>query len=152
MRLEPRAENNCFGCGGANARGMKLAFEQDDAQRKIIGRFTMGLDYEGAGGFLHGGIIAVLFDEAMGKVNRFRGAHAVTAQLSVDYLRPIRCDQEIVVEAWEAEAKGRNLFHEAEIRDEAGQVLARSKGRFVVIGERGPHDATKELEIAGDTK
>jgi uncharacterized protein (TIGR00369 family) len=157
MKLEPRPENNCYGCGGANTRGMKLVFEQDDARKRIVGRFTMGLSYEGAGGFLHGGVIAVLFDEAMGKVNRFRGAHAVTAQLSVDYLKPIRCDQEIVIEAWETDAKGRNLFHESEIRDQAGQLLARSKGRFVMIGERQPHDAQKEdpqkeLEAVRDPK
>ena len=133
MRLEPKPENHCFGCGGANARGMKLAFEQDDAARCIRGRFLLGEEYSGGPGFLHGGIIAVLLDEAMGKVNRFRSARAVTAELKIEYLRPVPIGEEIVVEAHEVETKGRNLFHQGEIRNARGDVLARGRGRFVDI-------------------
>jgi hypothetical protein len=43
-------------------------------------------------------------------------------------------DQEIFVEAFETAQRGRNLFHMCEIRDEAGQVLARGRARFVVLG------------------
>ncbi len=112
---------------------MKLTFEQDDERRRIIGRFRLGSEYEGGSGFLHGGIIATLIDEAMGKVNRFRDAKAVTAELNVEYQRPIPVDAAIVVEAWEAAQEGRNLHHECEIRTEAGKLLARGKGRFVVV-------------------
>jgi uncharacterized protein (TIGR00369 family) len=112
---------------------MKLAFEQDDAGRKIVGKFRLGARYQGGGGFLHGGIIALLLDEAMGKVCRFRAVRAVTAELKVDYLKPIAADQEIFVEARETEQKGRSLFHAGEIRNAAGDVLARGSGRFVVI-------------------
>ena len=133
MRLEPNPANTCFGCGGANAQGMKLAFEQDDAARCIRGRFCLGDEYSGGPGFLHGGIIAVLLDEAMGKVNRFRSVRAVTAELKIEYLRPVPVGQEIVVEAREVEANGRNLFHQGEIRNAQGVLLARGSGRFVDI-------------------
>jgi uncharacterized protein (TIGR00369 family) len=136
MLLEPNPANICFGCGGANAGGMKLAFEQDDAARCIRGRFRLGDEYSGGPGFLHGGIIAVLLDEAMGKVNRFRGVRAVTAELKIEYLRPVLVGDEIVVEAREVEANGRNLFHEGEIRNAKGDVLARGRGRFVDINAR----------------
>ena len=133
MLLEPNATNGCFGCGGANERGMRLTFEQDDKARCIRGTFRLGAEYAGGAGFLHGGIIATLLDEAMGKVNRFRGVRAVTAELNVEYLRPVPVEQEIVVEAREVEAKGRNLFHVGEIRSVKGEVLARGRGRFVEI-------------------
>ncbi len=133
MKLEPNPANTCFGCGGANPRGMKLAFEQDDAARCIRGRFCLGDEYSGGPGFLHGGIIAVLLDEAMGKVNRFRSVRAVTAELKIEYLRPVPVGQEIVVEAREVEANGRNLFHQGEIRNAQGLLLARGSGRFVDI-------------------
>ena len=136
IRLEPNPQNRCFGCGGANDSGMKLTFEQDNGRRKIIGRFVLGAKYQGGGAMAHGGIIAVLLDEAMGKVCRFREVRAVTAELTVQYLKPVSVDGEIVVEGWEeAEQKGRNLFHVGEIRNAAGDVLARGKARFVVIGE-----------------
>jgi uncharacterized protein (TIGR00369 family) len=133
VRLNPNPTNPCFGCGGANARGMRLAFEQDDARRRIVGRFRLGAEYEGGSGYLHGGIIAVLLDEAMGKACRFHGEHAVTADLRVEFLRPIRVDQEIVVEGFVGRREGRQLYHEGEIRDAGGDLLARGYGRFVVV-------------------
>ena len=138
IRLEPNPQNRCFGCGGANDSGMKLTFEQDNGRRKIIGRFVLGAKYQGGGAMAHGGIIAVLLDEAMGKVCRFREARAVTAQLTVDYLKPIDVEQEIVVEAFEEQQSGRNLFMVGEIRNLAGDVLARGKARFVVVRQAHP--------------
>ena len=136
MRLAPNPANKCFGCGGDNAAGMKLTFEQDNVNRRIVGRFVLGERYQGGAGFAHGGIIATLLDEAMGKVCRFREVRAVTAELTVEYLKPVNVRSGIVVEGRETEQKGRNLFMTAEIRNEAGEVLARGKGRFVVIGQK----------------
>ncbi len=133
MLLEPNLENGCFGCGGANARGMRLTFEQDEKRRCIRGVFLFGEEYQGAPGFIHGGIIATLLDEAMGKVNRFRNVRAVTAELVVEYLKPVPVGEDLVVEAHEVDKKGRNLRHFGEIRDGRGQVLARGHGRFVEI-------------------
>ena len=133
IRLEPSADNVCFGCGGANAAGMKLVFEADPSTRRVTGKFRLGPEYQGSIGMLHGGIIAILFDEAMGKLCRFSEGPAVTAELSMQYLKPIRVNQEIIVEASEGERKGRQLFQQAEIRNTEGVVLARSKARFVII-------------------
>ena len=136
ITLAPNPANKCFGCGGDNAGGMKLTFEQDNVNRRIVGRFVLGERYQGGGGFAHGGIIATLLDEAMGKVCRFRQVRAVTAELTVEYLKPVNVQSEIVVEGRETEQKGRNLFMTGEIRNEAGEVLARGRGRFVVIGQK----------------
>jgi len=136
IRLEPNPTNKCFGCGGANAGGMNLTFEQDNVGKKIVGRFVLGERYQGGAGFAHGGIIAVLLDEAMGKVCRFREVRAVTAELTVEYLKPVSVEREIVVEGREVDQNGRNLFMVGEIRNESGEVLARGKGRFVVIREK----------------
>ena len=133
MRLDPKPENPCFGCGGRNPRGMHLAFEQDDARQRIVGRFRLGEEYQGGSGFLHGGIIALLLDEAMGKAARFHAEHAVTAELRVEYKKPIRANMEIVVEGFVTRRDGRQLYHEGEIRNEAGDLLARGEGRFVII-------------------
>ncbi len=136
IKLAPNPENKCFGCGGANDSGMLLTFEQDNLNRRIVGTFVMGERYQGGGGMLHGGIIALLLDEAMGKVCRFREARAVTADMTIDFLKPIPVTQEIVVEAFETGARGRNLFHMGEIRDTAGNVLARGRARFVVLEKK----------------
>jgi uncharacterized protein (TIGR00369 family) len=136
ITLVPNPKNKCFGCGGDNPGGMKLTFEQDNVNRKIVGRFVLGDRYQGGAGFGHGGIIAVLLDEAMGKVCRFREVRAVTAEMTVEYLKPINVEQEIIVEGRETEQQGRNIFMAGEIRDAAGTVLARGKARFVIIAPK----------------
>ena len=133
MLLKPNPTNHCFGCGGANARGMQLTFEQDDNARRVRGMFRLGAEYQGGAGFVHGGIVATLLDEAMAKVNRFAKDYAVTAQLTVEYIKPVPVDEEVIVDGWEVERNGRSLLRESEIRDASGVVLARGKGRFVTI-------------------
>jgi len=134
--LEPKPDNPCFGCGGGNPRGMQLAFALDHERRRVVGRFQLGPEYQGSHGILHGGIIALVLDEAMGKLARFRKVRAVTAELQVEYLRPISAHEPIEVEAEEVEQSGRNLHCRAEIRDAQQRVLARGRARFVAIGER----------------
>jgi uncharacterized protein (TIGR00369 family) len=135
MLIEPNLTNVCFGCGGGNARGMKLTFEQDDTARKIIGRFRLGAEYQGAFGIIHGGVIAVVLDEVMGKVCRFRGVRAVTAEMNIEYLKPVWVDADLIVEGYEKEMAGRNLHLIGEIKDASGKLLARSRGRFVILGQ-----------------
>lgn len=135
LKLEPKAENNCFGCGGKNEVGMKLTFDLDVDQRRTHGNFVLGPNYAGGAGFAHGGIIAVLLDEAMGKLSKLTDERAVTAELSIEYKKPVPVDAEIVVAGWQEEVKGRNRFRIGEIRDVQGNLLARGRGRFVVVGE-----------------
>jgi len=136
MLLKPNPENKCFGCGGANPRGMHLTFEQDDATNRIRGNFRLGPEYQGGANFIHGGIIATVLDEVMGKVCRFRNARAVTAELTVEYLKPVPIDADLEIEGKEIEMNGRNIHIAGEIRNPDGQVLARARGRFVVLGQK----------------
>ena len=112
---------------------MKLAFDQDAERRRIVGRFRLGAEYQGGPGFIHGGIIATVLDEAMGKVCRFSDVRAMTAELTIEYVRPVPVDEEIQVEAYQNQRNGRQLFHQGEIRNAAGELLARGRGRFVVV-------------------
>ena len=138
LKLDPNPANRCFGCGAANPAGMKLPFELDLDDRRTRGKFSLGPNYAGGAGFAHGGIIAVVLDEAMGKLSKLTGERAVTAEMSIAYCKPVPVDQEILVEGWQDEEKGRSRFRTAEIRDAHGNVLARGKGRFVVVGAQHP--------------
>lgn len=136
LRLGTQPANRCFGCGGDNNAGMRLVFDLDFDAKRIRGRFALGANYAGGAGFAHGGIIAVVLDEAMGKLSKLTEEKAVTAELNVEFRKPVPVDQEIVVEGWQEEEKGRNRFRVGEIRDTQGNLLARGTGRFVVIDER----------------
>ena len=133
VKLDPKPTNHCFGCGAANPAGMKLAFELDLDARRARGSFVLGQNYAGGGGFAHGGIIAVMLDEAMGKISRLKDESAVMAEMNIEYRKPVPIGKPIVVEGWQEEEKGRNRFRVAEIRDTEGNLLARGKGRFVIV-------------------
>jgi uncharacterized protein (TIGR00369 family) len=145
MLLTPNPENKCFGCGGANPRGMHLTFDQDDATNRIRGAFRLGPEYQGGANFIHGGIIATVLDEVMGKVCRFRNARAVTAELTIEYLKPVPVDADLEIEGKEIEMNGRNIHIAGEIRNQAGQVLARARGRFVVVGQKQQGNGSEEI-------
>jgi uncharacterized protein (TIGR00369 family) len=133
LKLDPNLTNHCFGCGASNPSGMKLSFDLDFDAARTRGSFTLGPNYAGGGGFAHGGIIAVVLDEAMGKLSRLTEEKAVTAEMHIEFKRPVPIGKNIVVEGWQEEEKGRNRFRVAEIRDQQGNLLARGKGRFVVV-------------------
>ncbi|MGB8523451.1 MAG: PaaI family thioesterase [Candidatus Acidiferrales bacterium] len=130
---------------------MKLTFEQDDATKRIRGAFKLGAEYQGGPGFIHGGIIATVLDEAMGKLCRFRAVRAVTAELNVEYLKPVLVDAPLLIEAYEAEKTGRNLHFVGEIRNQTGDLLARGRGRFVVIEPRESR-VKDTADVASDKK
>jgi uncharacterized protein (TIGR00369 family) len=117
---------------------MKLKFVIDDANRLVRGSFRLPGRYEGPPSHVHGGIIALLVDEAMGKLNRPENIIALTAEMTIEYLRPVPLRKKIVVEARPMEHNGRNYWRECSIRDEHGALLARAKGRFVKVAERVP--------------
>jgi uncharacterized protein (TIGR00369 family) len=133
MLLTPNPTNFCFGCGGANPRGMQLTFEQDDTAQRIRGRFRLSADYQGGAGFVHGGIIAMLLDEAMAKVSRFAKDHAVTGEMTIEYRKPVPVGEDIVVEGWEVGRDGRVRQREGEIRNASGVILASGRARFIEI-------------------
>jgi uncharacterized protein (TIGR00369 family) len=133
LKLDPQLTNHCFGCGAANPVGMKLPFELDRDTRRTRGRFILGPNYAGGAGFAHGGIIAVVLDEAMGKLSKLTEERAVTAEMSIEYRKPVPVDQEILAEGWQVDASDRNRFRVAEIHDAQGNLLARGKARFVVV-------------------
>src|SRR6266699_133125 len=133
--LEPNPANHCFGCGGANDSGMRLTFELDETTKRATGKFILGSRYARGAGFAHGGVIAILLDEAMGKISKLTEERAVTAELNIEYRKPVPVDTEITVAGWQEEEKGRNRFRVAEIHAADGTLLARGRGRFVVIAQ-----------------
>jgi uncharacterized protein (TIGR00369 family) len=125
--------NYCFGCGKNNPEGMRLKFTYDEERDCFICRFRLSKRYTGPPGHTHGGIIATILDEAMGKVNKLRDVVALTKQITVDYLRPVPLNQSLRVESRELHTRGRRHVNVAEIVNRKGDVLARSKGLFIAI-------------------
>src|ERR1700757_323215 len=126
-------KNNCFVCGMNNPSGMRLKFILDEASQTFVCRFRLSKRYTGPPGHCHGGVIATILDEAMGKVNKLRHVVALTAQITVDYLKPVPLNRPLRVESREVRVKGRTHVNMAEILNQKGDALARSRGKFIAI-------------------
>jgi len=110
---------------------MRLKFFRE--QERFICHFRLGRRYTGPPGHCHGGIIATILDEAMSKLSKLRDVVAATSRMTVEYLRPVPLHRKLRVESRESGKRGRRLTRFAEILDEKGTVLARSRGVFVII-------------------
>jgi len=126
-------KNNCFACGQNNPDGMHLKFTLDEARQTFVCKFRLSKRYTGPPGHCHGGIIATILDDAMGKVNKLRHVIALTKEMTVEYLKPVPLHKALHVEGREVRVRGRIHINAAEIRNEKNEVLARSKGTFIAI-------------------
>lgn len=125
--------NTCFVCGPDNPDGMRLTFTLDEERNTFICYFNLGDRYTGPPGHCHGGIIASILDDAMGKVNKLRHVIALTKEMTVEYLKPVPLHQPLRVESREVSVHGHQHINCAEILNEKNEVLARSKGTFIAI-------------------
>jgi len=112
---------------------MHLKFAYDKKRKTFVCRFRLDDRYTGPPGHCHGGIIATILDEAMGKVNKLRQVIALTSRITVEYLRPVPLNKPLRVESREVRVRGRRHVNMAEILNQEGEVLARGQGLFISI-------------------
>jgi uncharacterized protein (TIGR00369 family) len=133
--LDHAAQNRCFGCGKANPTGMQLDFLRAE-DNSVVCFPTVPDTFEGPRGYVHGGIIATLLDEAMSKAVRASGFIAMTRHMEVDYLRPVPSAAPLRLEGRITRNEGRKHWTEAKIANAEGMVLAHGKGLFIDVRPR----------------
>lgn len=127
--------DQCFVCGQANERGMKLKLHRtEDGQ--IVTRFEAEGVYQGWPGILHGGVISSVLDEATAYVTLHMGLVAVTAEMSVAFHKPVRVGERMQVCARATHATRRVVEVKAELRDETGDLRAESTAKMVILTDR----------------
>jgi len=146
--LAHTAHNRCFGCGPANPIGLHLEFMLAE-DGTVVCLASIPDTFEGPRSYVHGGIIATLLDETMSKAVRSRNVVGMTRHMEVDYRRPVPCAAPIRLEGRVYHHEGHKHWAEASILDDAGTVLAHSKGLFIEVrprhqrvvltGEPAPH-------------
>lgn len=112
---------------------MQLKFVYDETAQRFRCKFKLSDRYWGPPKHAHGGIIATILDEAMGKVNKIRQVIAVTSEMTVNYVKPVPLGKWLVAEGWEDRVEGREHYNAGEIRNPEGEVLARGKGKFIAV-------------------
>ena len=110
---------------------------------RLTGRGTFHAAYEGPPGYVHGGWIALAFDEMLGMANIASGHPGMTGRLSVRYRRPTPLHRPVELEAWTEEVDGRRVVTRGTLTVD-GAVTAEAEGLFVVI------DLERALEYFGE--
>lgn len=114
--------------GRAHPTGPQLYLEPDE--RGVAGTVTLGAAHEGGPGLVHGGVLSLMFDHAMGTAVFVAGHAAMTVSLEVRYRAPTPLDTAVQVAAWVNRVDGRKVFVGAEMRV-AGEVTATATGVFL---------------------
>jgi acyl-coenzyme A thioesterase PaaI-like protein len=97
---------------------------------RVRGTASLEAPYAGPPGMVHGGIIALIFDELLGATNVCHGVGAFTGTLSVRYERPTPLRGELELDGWLERIDGRKVFSHGTI-SHAGEVTARAEGIFI---------------------
>jgi uncharacterized protein (TIGR00369 family) len=124
----------CFVCGDRNPSGLSVRFRTDGEQ--VFTTFTPREQHVGFHGTTHGGILAALLDETMGwapsVVNR---RFCLCVELTVEYRKPVPLGMEVTVTGRVVSDRRRIWETAGDIRDAAGTVYARGKGRYVPVSD-----------------
>lgn len=91
--------------------------------------------YEGPPGYVHGGWIALTFDEALGIANIQSGHPGMTGRLTVRYLKPTPLHRPVQIRAWTDRVEGRRIIARAEMHVD-GVKTSEAEGLFVTIDPR----------------
>ncbi|MDA1061644.1 MAG: hotdog fold domain-containing protein [Chloroflexi bacterium] len=119
----------CFGCGRHNPIGMHLAFERTGAG--VAATYTTRREDQGFPGTLHGGLLALLLDEAMGWAMYADRIFAVTARMETRFRRPAALDETLTVHGRITRDRGRRIEVAGEILDSSGAHLVEASGLFL---------------------
>jgi acyl-coenzyme A thioesterase PaaI-like protein len=103
----------------------------------VHGEATIGAAYNGPPGLVHGGVIALIFDELLGCTGVVNGVGGYTGTLSVRYRLPTPLFTPLSMEASIDRIEGRKVFIVGEIR--YGDTLtATAEGIFIVSRPEAP--------------
>ena len=148
MQLQPNSRH-CFVCGLENEHGLHLRFFQTE-EGDVVVETTVPDHFQGYPGIVHGGIVASLVDEALGRVHmgpaedpRFM----FTAKMTVNYRKPVPTGKPIRIVAKGLKNKRRSATSACSIYGPEGDLLAEAEAVLVNVPDEMLENA--DLESLG---
>lgn len=116
--------------GVTNPVAPPIDYEYRDG--RLYGRGAFHAAYEGPPGYVHGGWIALAFDEILGMANIASGHPGMTGRLTIRYRRPTPLHTEVELTGWTEQIDGRRIVTRGTLTAD-DVVTAEAEGLFVVI-------------------
>ncbi|GAC1444529.1 MAG: PaaI family thioesterase [Vulcanimicrobiaceae bacterium] len=133
----PVDDGHCIGCGTGSAIGLHMTFATAD-DRSVASRLTIPQRFQGWRDVVHGGVVALVLDEAMAYAAGAHGYLGVTGDLKLRFRQPVTVGVPLVVRARVRWQRRTVLSIEATLHDEAETLLASAEGSFVARGVLAP--------------
>ncbi len=145
LQEEYAPNNACWGCGPANAEGLRIrSFPRDD--NEVVAAWKPEPKYEAFPGVLNGGIIGTLLDchcnwtasyHLMKQAGEDHPPCTVTADYAIKLLRPTPTNDAVHLSARVVESSGARATIEGTLTA-GGKVCATCRGTFVAVTEGHP--------------
>ena len=138
MEHLPRSKG-CFVCGSAgdNPRSLALDILWNEEEGNTEIALSPDSSWCGYEGIVHGGIIASVFDDAMAwAVKKEIGTWAMTGEMSIRYLRPVKSGKAYVVKGKVDKRIGRRINASGVLTDDEGKKMAEATALFLRMPSR----------------
>ncbi|MBA2285603.1 MAG: PaaI family thioesterase [Ktedonobacteraceae bacterium] len=136
MRLNDTTDyQRCFVCGQRNPYGLHLVFRREEST--IVADFQPREEHQGFPGVIHGGIVAAVLDEALGRTSLLseHPQWTMTGRLEVRYRRYVPYGPLLRVRALLGKER-RSMFQASgviSLADDEQAVLAEAQGTFMAL-------------------
>ena len=130
--MEVTYDGRCFGCGANNPDGLRMRFEPGEGGS--VTEFEVPARYQSWQGVVHGGMVALLLDEAAGWAAWHAGHPGMTGRLEIRYRLPLKVGERIRVTGRVAEVR-RTLVRTSSMieRLSDGAVVAEATATIVEV-------------------
>lgn len=136
----------CFVCGQKNPFGLKLVYRQENDS--VVTDFQPRQEHEGYPGVLHGGIVAAVLDETLGRTAVLGNMvnWTMTGRLEIRYRRNVPSVPLLRVRAW-LDSERRRMIQARGVltlADDEQIILAEAQGTFMALPEQVVEDIVKD--------
>lgn len=144
----PVDDGRCFACGPKSEHGLQLRFKQLP-DGTVEARTTLEQSFQGWRGIAHGGIVAMLLDEAMAHAAGAKGYMGMTGDLRLRFRKAVPIGEPLVLRG-EVRWQRRNVLGiGASVALESGSELAAGEGSFVIKGRLPEGELLGEIGVGG---
>ncbi len=130
MKIE--RDSHCFCCGKDNERGLHLTFSypKDGAAETSL---EVPKYFQGWRNMTHGGFLSTILDEVMAHACVSLKQTAVTAEITVKFLKPVETGSRLRAVGEVAGTRKRVIDTKGCIYNEAGAAVAEASARFIIV-------------------
>lgn len=143
-----RPEHN-FVSGDPRGSRIRVGYWLRSEDQVFVGKVWFGPDAEGPPLCAHGGAVAAVLDDTMGRAAWVAGFPVLAGGLEFRFLKRVPLGETLFLEGRIGERDGRKVTTEGFLRTPGGELLTRAEGLFLQVEATHFEAELRRLEEAG---